>query len=177
LPVDVSERETADELGIWRATRRLPDDGSNSAALVAALLVLLDPLPARVPLIRPAYGTEPALRSEREGVSRELAVGERPSGAKPVWSSQARQQEAVDAVGHGPREHLGERFWIAPVGTSERIEIPRAVPLVDDRRQIAVPNEKIDLSSGRGAGSGQQDQPYEATRSTQASASNLRARR
>src|SRR6059058_3639992 len=43
------------------------------AAPVAALLLLLEPLSPRVPLIRPARGTEPAaLRTDSEGVAREL---------------------------------------------------------------------------------------------------------
>ena len=48
----------------------------------------------------------------------------------------------MDSIGHGPSEHLGERFSVAPICASQCVQVSRAVSLVDHCRRIPVPNEE-----------------------------------
>jgi hypothetical protein len=58
--------------------------------LVATVLVVLNPLPRRVPLIGPANGAEPAaLGRDGERVAREFGVGQRPHRDESMRPRQA----------------------------------------------------------------------------------------
>lgn len=103
----------------------------------------MHPLRGRIPLIRPANGTQAAaLGRDCKRVAGERGICERAKGDEPVGAGEAPEQEAINAVCHRPCEDLGEWAGIASVRPPQRIQVPRTVSLVDDRRGISMSNEQ-----------------------------------
>ena len=57
-------------------------------------------------------------------------------------SGQPREKEAVDAVSDRTSEDFGERSGVTTVRPSERVQVSRALSLVDHGRRIPMPDEK-----------------------------------
>src|SRR6266542_900514 len=118
-------------------------DRSTSPALVPALLVRLYPLLRRVPLICPPDCAQPsALRCNGKRVSRKLRVREGAERYEPVWPCQAWEEEPVDSIGHPASEDLCKRSGVVTICAPQRVQIPRAVPLVNDGRRIPVSDKQ-----------------------------------
>ena len=63
------------------------------------------------------------------------------------------KQEAIDAVGHGSRKHLGQRAMIISVGSPERSEVAGAVALVNKVTRLTYTvSWWVNLHRRRGAG-------------------------
>jgi hypothetical protein len=59
-----------------------------------------------------------------------------------VRPGQRRQDEALDAVSHGPREEFAQGAGILTICTTKSPQIRSSVPLVNDGRWGAVANEE-----------------------------------
>src|SRR2546429_8365551 len=59
-----------------------------------------------------------------------------------MWPGEPREKEAVNAISHGTGQDFGKRPGVSTIRSSECVQVPRSVSLVDHSRRIPMPDEK-----------------------------------